>query len=75
MPLTKKSLASNSQDAADSITGARARPATGAETAAYIDDMVREMEALARSRGLKQLSNLLRLARGEARLLAEEDAV
>ncbi|MFQ5562566.1 MAG: hypothetical protein ACE5FO_03255 [Parvularculaceae bacterium] len=72
MALSKKALAGDARETPDSMAGARPRRASGAETAAYIDEMVRELESLARARGLEQLGALLRLARAEARLTAEE---
>jgi hypothetical protein len=41
--------------------------ASSAELASYIETMSRELEKLARSRGLRRLGDLLHLASGEAR--------
>jgi len=48
---------------------------TGAKnhTAAYIEDLVREMEQLAARHGMEPLRDLLRLAKEEARQIALSD--
>lgn len=59
---------SRSESAAPSSAGASpGQSASSADLASYIEEMTHELEKLARSRGLKELGDLLRGASDEAR--------
>ena len=54
----------------DSADSTKDRTSSKSQTAAYIEELVREMEVLALKEGIEPLSDLLRLAREEARRAA-----
>ncbi len=72
MSASRKKSPKHIDDIGECISAAHTKHANGAQTAAYIEEMIREMETLANACGLDQLSNLLRRAYEEARSRAQD---